>query len=145
MLLMVINLRGLKEILHLFPFQFLKACQTLCPNKTGWKFSNWNFLWENADSAESEDFMGMCLFCQNFWQMQSYQTFSPSCKSAQLPCGSTPWELWALWLSLTYKVPHFLAVVQAGNLWGFLGKPACNREQYLWISQNLWNFWLLLQ
>lgn len=32
---MGISLRGLEEILHLFPFQFLKACQTLCPRLGG--------------------------------------------------------------------------------------------------------------
>lgn len=94
MLLMQISLSGLKEIWHLFLFQFLKVCQTPCHNK-GWlkvfqlKFTVgkcWfsgirKFLWEYACSVK--------IFSESkaMW-LSVLHVSQPS-----YLCGSTQWEL----------------------------------------------------
>lgn len=102
-------------------------------------------LWECAYSVKTE------------WK-QSYLTSCPSCKSAQLPCGSTHGDLQAVCIvfdqrgsSLSSRCPDTKTWVSWASqqpVWCICRIAMCSyiRDQYLWLleqSVNRGDVWLL--
>lgn len=145
---MRMSLRGLKETWHLFLCQFLKDCQALCHRswlevfqlKWGkcWFSCIRRFLWECDYSVK--------MFSESeavYLPVAPVSQPSPAVAVSLGSCRLSP-------LSWTCSALLLLAVVQAGKLLGFLGKPeACLVRLQLLVPHRLYvrgpNLWLLEQ